>query len=61
MFIYYEFVFFQLVWKTQIPAVVTNVRRYRGEYWHSPMVPYSEGEARAAFQRSLAHHRRHGW
>lgn len=32
-----------------------------GQYSHSPMVPYSEGEARAAFQRSLAHHRRHGW
>jgi hypothetical protein len=32
-----------------------------GTYCHSPMVPYSEGEAKAAFQRSLAHHRRHGW
>lgn len=33
----------------------------RGEYGHSPMTPYSEMEASAAFSRMLDHHKRNGW
>ena len=31
------------------------------QYCHAPNTEYSEGQARAAFDRAVAHHARNGW
>ncbi|KAJ1619101.1 hypothetical protein T492DRAFT_1088117 [Pavlovales sp. CCMP2436] len=33
----------------------------KSEFGHSPITPYAEAEASAAFSRMLAHHKRNGW